>query len=51
MMAGKEFLVRGEIIQKSDALQVITLSIKVIEQGSEVICAEGKALVKVRETL
>ena len=51
LMPGKSFIVRGEVIQKSDALQVITMLTRVIEQGSGIVCAEGRALVKVRNTL
>ncbi len=48
ILPGKEFLVSGTVIQKSDALQVVTLATQVVEQGSGQVCAEGRALIKVR---
>lgn len=51
IMPGKSFVVHGEVIQKSDALQVITIATQVREQESGLVCADGQALVKVRGNL
>ncbi len=48
MLPGKEFIVHGEVTQKSDALSVITLSTRVVEVESGQVCVDGQALVKVR---
>jgi 3-hydroxybutyryl-CoA dehydratase len=51
MFPGKEFLVRGTVTQKSDAVQVMTIATQVIEKESGLVCVDGQALVKLRTSV